>query len=67
VAAVRPLAMIVLRAWRDDDGFKVRLLLTDGHNRRQEAVVASASETGQVVARWLSELGAAQTDDETEA
>jgi hypothetical protein len=67
VAAVRPWALIVLRAWRDADGFKVRLLLTDGHNRRQEAVVASASKAGQVVARWLSELEAAQTDDETEA
>jgi hypothetical protein len=67
VAAIRYWALIVLRAWRDADGFKVRMLLTDGHDQRQEAVVASVPEACQVVARWLGELAAAETDGETEA
>jgi hypothetical protein len=67
VAAVTPWALIVLRAWRDADGFKVRLLQTDGHDRRRSAVVASSPEACRVVARWLGELEAAQTNDETDA
>jgi hypothetical protein len=67
VAAVTPWALIVVRAWRDADGFKVRLLHADGRDRSHEAVVASTAEACQVVARWLSELETAQTDGETEA
>ena len=67
MAAVAPWALIVLRAWRDADGFKVRLLHADRRDRSQEAVVASTAEACQVVARWLGELEAAQTDGETEA
>ena len=67
MAAVAPWALIVLRAWRDADGFKVRLLQTDRHDQRQEAVVASTPEACQVVARWLGEVEAAQTNGETEA
>jgi hypothetical protein len=67
VATDTPWALIVVRAWRDADGFKVRLLHADGRDRSREAVVASTVEACQVVARWLGELEAAQTDGETEA
>jgi hypothetical protein len=62
VADVTPSSLIVVRAWRDADGFKVRLLHSDRDGRSHGAVAASVTDACRVVACWLAALEEAQTD-----
>jgi hypothetical protein len=48
--------VIVLRAWRDAGGVRVRILIGDGTSRR--SLVATGAEAGVIVQRLVSELDA---------
>lgn len=67
MADVTPWSLIVVRAWRDADGFKVRLLQSDRDGRSHEAVAASVADACRVVACWLAALEDAQTNDRTQS
>lgn len=49
--------VVVIRAWHELDGVRVRLLRRDSFgNEEQEEVVGSADEAGSVVGRWLRDF-----------
>lgn len=66
MADVTPWSLIVVRAWRDADGFKVRLLHSDRDGRSHGVVAASVTDACRVVACWLAALEEAQTDGRTQ-
>ena len=50
--------VVVVRAWRDDGGFKVRMLRTDSLGRRDAVVVVSSVDASQLLLKWLSAVEA---------
>lgn len=46
--------VIVIRAWRDSGGVRVRILTSDGTSGR--SVIAFGHEAGEIVQRLVSEL-----------
>jgi hypothetical protein len=55
--------LIVLRAWVDVDGPRIRVLGTDSEGGQSQTVVASPEDAARVVRAWLGEL--ASTKDVT--
>lgn len=52
--------LIVLRAWADIDGLRIRVLGTDSVGGQSEIVVASAEDAAGVVRAWLRDFAATQ-------
>lgn len=50
--------LIVLRAWVDTEGMRVRVLGTDSAGKDTEIVVASPEAAARIVNMWLSDLAA---------
>lgn len=56
--------VIVIRAWRELDGVRVRLLRRDSFgDDEQQVVVGSADEAESVVGRWLRDFAGERSDD----
>ncbi|MDP8927629.1 MAG: hypothetical protein M3O70_03385 [Actinomycetota bacterium] len=56
--------VVVIRAWRELDGVRVRLLRRDSlGDEEQDMVVASTDEAGSVVGRWLREFAGERSGD----
>jgi hypothetical protein len=52
--------LIVLRAWVDAGGLRVRVLGTDSAGQDSQIVVASPEDAARVVRVWLRDLSATQ-------
>ena len=50
--------LIVMRAWVDISGLRVRVLGTNSFGEDSEIVVASPEDAAHVVRAWLSDLAA---------
>ncbi|MGH2741466.1 MAG: hypothetical protein ACRDN8_03060 [Thermoleophilaceae bacterium] len=50
--------LIVLRAWVDTEGMRVRVLGTDSAGEDTQIVVASPEDAARIVNTWLSDLAA---------
>ncbi len=50
--------LIVLRAWVDTEGMRVRVLGTDSAGEDAETVVGSPEDAARIVNLWLSDLAA---------
>jgi hypothetical protein len=48
--------LIVMRAWLDTEGVRVRMLGTDSAGRDAEVVVASHDDALRIVDAWLDDL-----------
>ena len=51
----RTWCVVVVRAWHDDDGLKIRLLLS-GTLGQQAVLATSADAAGQRLTEWLSTM-----------
>ncbi|NAZ87232.1 hypothetical protein [Kineococcus indalonis] len=49
---------IVLRAWVEDDGLRVRILAVTGSGQKVRSVTGSAEGAAAVVGTWLADLAA---------
>lgn len=55
--------VIVVRAWRERDGLRIRLLRSGAEDDEGGVVVASAEDAARVLTAWLGDLGGRRGDD----